>query len=135
MRCRRSQMKRRGQTHGYSSMLTAIPRRLVASGILGSVLVGNTSSSSSATAIIFNNSTVSFTGSVAHITVSASGGGTPGGTNGQVQFNNTGSFGGFTVSGDATLSTAGVLTIASLAVTNAKMAAGAASANIGTLTG
>lgn len=33
------------------------------------------------------------------------GGGTPGGTNGQVQFNNAGAFGGFTVSGDGTLNT------------------------------
>jgi len=40
------------------------------------------------------------------------GGGTPGGSPGQVQFNNSGSFGGFTASGDATINTAtGVVTV------------------------
>lgn len=40
------------------------------------------------------------------------GGGTPGGTPGQIQFNDAGSFGGFTVSGDGTLDTAtGALTV------------------------
>lgn len=34
------------------------------------------------------------------------GGGSPGGTNGQIQFNNLGAFGGFTVGGDGTLNTA-----------------------------
>ncbi len=38
-------------------------------------------------------------------TPSGGGGGTPGGTSGQVQYNNSGSFGGFTVSGDGTLNT------------------------------
>lgn len=39
------------------------------------------------------------------------GGGTPGGTSGQSQYNNAGSFGGYTVSGDATLNTStGALT-------------------------
>jgi hypothetical protein len=56
--------------------------------------------------------------------------GTPGGSNGQIQFNNAGSFGGFTVGGDATLNTAtGALSISSGAVTAAKMASGAAVAN------
>lgn len=42
------------------------------------------------------------------------GGGTPGGSSGQVQYNNAGAFGGFTVGGDATLNTAtGALTLAS----------------------
>lgn len=46
------------------------------------------------------------------------GGGTPGGSNGQVQYNNAGSFGGFAVTGDATLNTStGVLTLANTAVT------------------
>ena len=46
----------------------------------------------------------------------------PGGTTGQVQYNNAGTFAGFTVSGDATLVTStGVLTIAPSAVTYAKM--------------
>ena len=40
------------------------------------------------------------------------GGGTPGGSYGQIQYNNSGAFGGFTVSGDGTLATTtGVLTI------------------------
>ena len=40
------------------------------------------------------------------------GGGTPGGTNGQSQYNNGGSFGGYTMSGDATLNTStGVITV------------------------
>ena len=40
------------------------------------------------------------------------GGGTPGGTSGQVQFNNSGSFGGFTVSGDGSINTGtGTLTV------------------------
>lgn len=46
----------------------------------------------------------------------------PSGTDGQIQYNNAGTFGGFTVSGDATLNTAtGVLTIANEAVTLAKI--------------
>jgi hypothetical protein len=50
------------------------------------------------------------------------GGGTPGGSSGQVQYNNAGAFGGFTLSGDATLNTgSGALTIANDAVTYAKM--------------
>lgn len=40
------------------------------------------------------------------------GGGTPGGTSGQIQYNNSGSFGGFTVGGDGTLNTAtGAITV------------------------
>ena len=54
--------------------------------------------------------------------------GTPGGTSGQIEFNNGGTFGGFTVGGDATLVTStGALTIAANAVTNAKAAQMAAS--------
>lgn len=46
------------------------------------------------------------------------GGGTPGGTSGQIQYNNAGSFGGFTASGDATVNTStGALTLANTAVT------------------
>lgn len=58
-------------------------------------------------------------------TLSATGGGgTPGGTNGQIQFNNAGSFAGFTMSGDATLITGtGQLTIANNAITTAKILA------------
>lgn len=43
------------------------------------------------------------------------GGGTPGGSSGQVQYNNAGAFGGFTTSGDATINTAsGALTLATV---------------------
>lgn len=38
------------------------------------------------------------------------GSGTPGGTNGQIQYNNSGAFGGFTMSGDCTITTGGVIT-------------------------
>jgi hypothetical protein len=49
-------------------------------------------------------------------------GGSPGGANGNIQYNNSGAFGGFNLSGDATLVPAtGVITIANLAVTYAKM--------------
>ena len=40
------------------------------------------------------------------------GGGTPGGTNGQIQYNNSGAFGGFTMSGDGSVNTStGTLTV------------------------
>lgn len=49
---------------------------------------------------------------VQHTTSCGSGGGTPGGTSGQIQYDNAGSFGGLTVSGDATLNTStGALTV------------------------
>lgn len=66
----------------------------------------------------------------------ASGGsGSPGGTNGQIQFNNAGAFGGFTMSGDATITTGGVLTVANGAITLAKMANLAANSILGNNTG
>ncbi len=53
----------------------------------------------------------------------AGGGGSPGGTTGQIQYNNAGAFGGFTASGDVTIvPSTGVATIAANAVTNAKLA-------------
>ena len=62
-------------------------------------------------------------------------GGAPGGTSGQIQYNNT-TFGGFTMSGDATLVTStGVITIASGAITLAKQANFAASSLMGNPTG
>jgi hypothetical protein len=43
------------------------------------------------------------------------GGGTPGGTSGQIQYNNAGAFGGFTASGDATINTStGAVTFATV---------------------
>lgn len=59
------------------------------------------------------------TGNTGWVPVAAgSGSGTPGGTDGQIQFNNAGSFGGFTMSGDATVNTAtGAMTLADTAVT------------------
>jgi hypothetical protein len=48
--------------------------------------------------------------------------GSPGGTSGQIQYNNSGAFGGFTLGGDATLVVStGVLTIANSAITTAKI--------------
>jgi hypothetical protein len=68
-------------------------------------------------------------------TVGGGGGGTPGGTSGQIQFNNAGALGGFTMSGDGTLvASTGVFTIAAGSVTNAKLAtmpAGTIKANLG----
>ncbi|MDE3016916.1 MAG: DUF2793 domain-containing protein [Pseudomonadota bacterium] len=57
---------------------------------------------------------VTITNTSNDITINASGGGTgtPAGTSGQVQYNNSGSFGGFTVGGDGTLNTStGALTV------------------------
>ena len=59
-----------------------------------------------------SNITVTGTWPNQTISASASGGGTPGGISGQIQYNNAGAFGGFTVSGDGTLNTStGALTI------------------------
>lgn len=50
--------------------------------------------------------------SASNVPISGGGGGSPGGTSGQIQFNNAGAFGGFTASGDATINTAtGVVTV------------------------
>ena len=50
------------------------------------------------------------------------GSGSPGGTSGQIQYDNAGSFGGFTMSGDATLVTStGVITVGAGKITYAKM--------------
>jgi hypothetical protein len=55
---------------------------------------------------------------------SISSGGTPGGTNGQIQYNNSGAFGGFTASGDATVTTStGAVSVNNLShVTNGSLA-------------
>jgi hypothetical protein len=58
---------------------------------------------------------VTITGAWPNQTVNSTGGGggTPGGTSGQIQYNNAGAFGGFTASGDATVNTStGALTLA-----------------------
>jgi hypothetical protein len=62
--------------------------------------------------------------------------GSAGGTNGQIQYNNSGVLGGFTTGGDATINTTtGALTITPLGVTNAKLALGAANTVKGTVNG
>lgn len=61
---------------------------------------------------------------------SSGSGGTPGGSNGQVQYNNAGAFGGFTTGGDLTLVTAtGAYTLAKIAGTTLTIS-GLASGNI-----
>ena len=57
-----------------------------------------------ATPGLVEGTNVTITGTWPNQTVNSSGGGTPGGTNGQVQFNNSGAFGGFTLGGDCTFS-------------------------------
>jgi hypothetical protein len=89
------------------------------------------------------NLTVDADGRITAASNGSGGGGSPGGTSGQVQYNNAGAFGGFTVSGDATLNTStGALTLASSGATagtypianitvNAKGIITAASNNLG----
>ena len=61
---------------------------------------------------------------------------TPGGSSGQIQYNNSGALGGFTASGDASINGAtGAVTIAANAVTNAKAAQMAAGTLKGNSTG
>lgn len=56
---------------------------------------------------IIAGSNMTITGSGSTLTFNAAGGsGSPGGTSGQIQYNNLGSFAGFTASGDATINTA-----------------------------
>ena len=89
-----------------------------------SSLMGNPTGSGAAPSAITLGANLSFSGT----TLVASGGGTPGGTTGQIEYNNAGSFGGFTMSGDATIVTStGVLTVAAGAITLAKQANFAAS--------
>lgn len=77
-------------------------------GFAASSLMGNPTGSGAAPSAITLGANLSFSGT----TLVASGGGTPGGTTGQIEYNNAGSFGGFTMSGDATLATStGVITV------------------------
>ena len=79
------------------------------SAIAASSLLGNPTSSSAVPEAITLGTGLSFSGTTL---VSSGGGGTPGGTSGQIQYDNSGSFGGFTMSGDATLVTStGVITV------------------------
>jgi Repeat of unknown function (DUF5907) len=96
-------------------------------------LLGNPTGSSAVPQAITLGAGLSFSGTTL---VSSGGGGTPGGSYGQIQYDNAGSFGGFTMSGDATLVTStGVITIAPEAVTLAKQANFAASSLMGNPTG
>ena len=69
-------------------------------------------------------------------TCSGGSGANPGGTNGQIQYNASSTFGGFTMSGDMAVNTStGVATIQPAAVTNSKLATGAANTIKGTING
>ena len=91
--------------------------------IAASSLLGNPTGSSAVPEAITLGAGLSFSGTTL---VSSGGGGTPGGSSGQIQYDNGGSFGGFTMSGDATLVTStGVITIGSGAISTGKIAASA----------
>jgi len=96
-------------------------------------LYGNATGSPAVPGAISLGTGLSFAGTVLN---AAGGGGTPGGGSGQIQYDNAGSFGGFTMSGDATLvASTGVITIAAGAVTLAKHANLAATSIMGNPTG
>ena len=62
--------------------------------------------------IVVNGNVVATASDTGFTCTGCGGGGTPGGSSGQVQYNNAGAFGGFTVGGDGTLvPTTGVLTV------------------------
>src|SRR5271166_2894520 len=87
--------------------------------IAASSLLGNPTGSSAVPEAITLGAGLSFSGTTL---VSSGGGGTPGGTSGQIQYDNAGSFGGFTMSGDATLVTStGVITVGAGKITYAKI--------------
>jgi len=95
------------------------------SAIAASSLLGNPTSGSAIPEAITLGTGLSFSGTTL---VSSGGGGTPGGTSGQIQYDNGGSFGGFTMSGDATL----VTSTGAITVTKTSGAAFAASATTDT---
>ena len=91
--------------------------------IAASSILGNPTGSSAVPEAITLGAGLSFSGTTL---VSSGGGGTPGGSSGQIQYDNAGSFGGFTMSGDATLVTStGVITIGAGAISTGKIAASA----------
>src|SRR5271157_4368789 len=74
-------------SQALGSLATGILMSTTGTGVVSIVTIG--------TGLSLSGSTLTATG--------GSGGGTPGGTSGQIQYDNAGSFGGFTMSGDATL--------------------------------
>lgn len=90
-----------------------------------SILIGTAAPGTLSTTLVLTGTAVSSVvnvGGVATATLTAGGGGTvPGGSSGQIQYNNSGAFGGVTaISGDATLTVpAGVLTLSTSGVTAA----------------
>ncbi len=78
-------------------------------------------------AVVFPGAT---TGRVV-VTTGSSAGGSAGGTNGQIQYNNSSALGGFTASGDATINTStGAVTLANTAVTPATYGDGTHTAQV-----
>lgn len=76
--------------------------------------------------------TLTTNGAAANPTWTTPAAGTPGGSSGQIQYNNAGAFGGFTASGDVTINTGtGVATIGTNVVSNGKFRQSAALSVVG----
>ena len=102
----------------------------------GDVIIGGASGAGARLGIGSTNQVLTVVAGAPAWAAASGGGGTPGGTSGQIQYDNGGSFGGFTMSGDATLVTStGVITVAAGAITLAKQANFAASSLMGNPTG